>query len=386
MATLEAITYKPGSLSILDQLLLPHTTTHVSVRTAEDGHNAIRSMQVRGAPAIAMVGILSLAVEIESKLRHEITDAEQAVQTITQKLDYIVQSRPTAVHLRNMADDFKSLSARAAADTSSSVPVFEAYLTAAAATLEQDLQENRRLARHGADFITKHAAVGGTTHHLNVLTHCNTGALATAGVGTALGVIRSLHSLGGLERAYYTETRPYNQGARLTAYELVYENIPSTMITDSMAAALMASLKARRMPLTAVVVGADRIAANGDTANKIGTYSLALSARAHGVLFLVAALCSSVDVKIASGKDIKIETRPASEVTTVSGPVCDVNGVIDRSHEPKKIRVAAENVEVWNPAFDVTPAKFIDGIVTEKGVATKASGKDEYDMAAWCDG
>jgi len=192
--------------------------------------------------------------------------------------------------------------------------------------------------------------------------HQRYSSLATAGYGTALGVIRSLHSSNSLDRAYCTETRPYNQGSRLTAFELVHDDIPATLITDSMAAALLAR---RRAGVVAIVVGADRVAANGDTANKIGTYGLAVLAKHHGVKFLIAAPRTTIDLDTKSGDDIIIEERPKFEVTKLRGPrECDAVCM-------ETISIAAEGINVWNPAFDVTPSSLIDGIITEVGVVEK---------------
>lgn len=192
--------------------------------------------------------------------------------------------------------------------------------------------------------------------------------LATSGYGTALGVIRSLASNNGLRHAYCTETRPYNQGSRLTAFELVHDGLPATLITDSMAAALLARTDA---DMNAIVVGADRVAANGDTANKIGTYGLAVLARYHGVKFLVAAPLTTIDLATKSGNEITIEERPASEVTRIKGPSQkdDTAGVLSL----ETINIAAKGINVWNPAFDIAPATLIDGIITEVGVAEKDS-------------
>lgn len=190
--------------------------------------------------------------------------------------------------------------------------------------------------------------------------------LATSGYGTALGVIRSLASKAVLRTAYCTETRPYNQGSRLTAFELVHDNIPATLITDSMAAALLADSS---VGVTAIVVGADRVAANGDTANKIGTYGLAVLAKHHGVKFLVAAPLTTIDLATQSGKDIVIEQRPASEVTSIRGPREGADAVGGVALDT--IRIAAPGINVWNPAFDITPSTLIDGIITEVGVVEK---------------
>lgn len=203
--------------------------------------------------------------------------------------------------------------------------------------------------------------------------------MATAGYGTALGVIRSLHANGTLKRAYCTETRPYNQGSRLTAYELVHDNIPATLVTDSMASALL-QLKGPSEGIAAIVVGADRVAANGDTANKIGTYQLAITARHHGVNFLVAAPRTTIDLDTASGADIVIEERVGKEMTTIKGPRFD--GVDLDCSQVEIVSIAAEGIDVWNPAFDVTPAELIDGIVTEVGVVEKgADGRFDLTLA-----
>jgi len=210
----------------------------------------------------------------------------------------------------------------------------------------------------------------GKKGQVSMLTHCNTGSLATAGYGTALGVIRSLHSQGALKHAFCSETRPYNQGSRLTAFELVHDQIPATLITDSMAAALL-QLKGSSENIAGIVVGADRVAANGDTANKIGTYSLAILARHHGVKFLVAAPRTTIDLETKSGKDIVIEERPGKEVTLIKGPRYD--GVTLDLGVIETVSIAANGIGVWNPAFDVTPAELIDGIITEVGVVEKDS-------------
>lgn len=379
---LEAIKYQRGSLEVLDQLQLPHKTHYDEVRTSEEGWRAIREMRVRGAPAIAMVGILSVAVEIERYLKEKVDGAQRAVGIVKDMLDYVVTSRPTAVHLNNMANDFKSLASNTASQTSATAnDVFEAYQQAAIKTLAVDLRDNKLLGDHGAKWILENAAAR-PGKVMNIITHCNTGSLATAGYGTALGVIRSAHSIGALKHAYCTETRPYNQGSRLTAYELLYEEIPAMLITDSMAAFLMHTKNEEDDPITAVVVGADRIAANGDTANKIGTYALAIAAKQHGVKFLVAALCSSVDLQTATGERIKIEERASSEMTTISGPVVS-DGQLKLDSPPQRVSTAASGINVWNPAFDVTPASLIDAIVTEKGVITK-DGNTAFNMTGIC--
>ena len=196
--------------------------------------------------------------------------------------------------------------------------------------------------------------------------------MATAGYGTALGVVRSLHARGSLEHVFYSETRPYNQGSRLTGYELLHDGIPATLITDSMAAALLC-LKGGSENIVAAVVGADRVAANGDTANKIGTYALSILARHHKIKFLVAAPKTTIDLNTTNGEAIVIEERPPQEMTMLKGPRVSSDGIIDVS-STEQISIAPKGTRAWNPAFDVTPAELIDGIVTENGVVEK--GKD----------
>lgn len=253
--------------------------------------------------------------------------------------------------------------------------VVDVYQARAEDMLDADVADNKNIGKFGAEWLLK---AGAGKERISVLTHCNTGSLATAGYGTALGIIRSLWSSSSLIHAFCTETRPYNQGSRLTAYELVHERIPATLITDSMAAAIMQMKK-----IDAVVVGADRVVANGDTANKIGTYQLAILARYHGVMFVVAAPTTSIDMKTAHGKDIHIEQRAWHEVVKTSGPRVDgIEGdrlvlVLDNVHT---VSTAAHGIGVFNPSFDVTPAELIDAIVTEKGVAVKdAEGRFHLD-------
>ena len=205
--------------------------------------------------------------------------------------------------------------------------------------------------------------------------------LATAGYGTALGVVRSLHARGILKQAFYTETRPYNQGSRLTGYELIHDKIPATLITDSMAAALL-KVRKQSQGICALIVGADRVAANGDTANKIGTYSLAILARYHNVKFLVAAPRTTIDLSTASGADIVIEDRAPEEVTMLKGPQVRTSkdGAVVGFEDVSTISIAAVGTHAWNPAFDVTPAELIDGIVTEKGVVEREKdGRFHFD-------
>uniref|UniRef100_A0A8C5L1D3 Methylthioribose-1-phosphate isomerase n=1 Tax=Jaculus jaculus TaxID=51337 RepID=A0A8C5L1D3_JACJA len=342
--SLEAIRYSRGSLHILDQLLLPQHSRYEALDSVQQTWEAIRAMKVRGAPAIALVGCLSLAVELQQGAGGP---GPQGLLTfVRDRLQFLVTARPTAVNMARAARDLAQAAAREAErEGATEDTVRERVIRYAEDMLEKDLRDNQNIGDLGARHLLERVAPRGDK--VTVLTHCNTGALATAGYGTALGVIRSLHRLGRLERAFCTETRPYNQGARLTAFELVYEKIPATLIADSMAAAAMA-----HRGVSAVVVGADRVVANGDTANKVGTYQLAIAAKHHGIPFYVAAPSSSCDLHLQTGLEIVIEERPGQELTHVNG-----------------VPIAAPGIGVWNPAFDVTPHDLITGgIITELGV------------------
>ncbi|KAH0341578.1 Methylthioribose-1-phosphate isomerase, partial [Aureobasidium melanogenum] len=368
---LEAIKYSRGELDILDQLQLPHTEVYDEVKSAQDAWHAIKEMRTRGAPAIAIVAALGLAVELELIAgKNELSNiAEEVELFIKEKLEYLVTSRPTAVNLADAARKLQKIVQDAAkAQNASGTSVKDAYVKAAEQMLVDDVSDNKAIGEHGADWILKNAAGG--KDQVSILTHCNTGSLATAGYGTALGVIRSVHARGSLKRAFCSETRPYNQGSRLTAFELVHDKIPATLVTDSMAAALL-RLKGPTENIAAIVVGADRVAANGDTANKIGTYSLAILAKHHGVKFLVAAPRTTIDLETKSGADIVIEERAGKEMTMIKGPC--VKGASLDLKQIETVSIAANGIDVWNPAFDVTPAELIDGVVTEKGVVEKGS-------------
>ncbi|HEX4873059.1 MAG TPA: S-methyl-5-thioribose-1-phosphate isomerase [Nevskiaceae bacterium] len=304
-------------LRLLDQRRLPVTREWIEARSAAEVAEAIHAMVVRGAPAIGIAAAYGLALEALAG-----RDLERAEAVLA-------ASRPTAVNLHWALARLRARR-RAGADA--------AGLLAEARALEaEDLAQNHTMAALGAALLPPGAVV---------LTHCNTGALATAGHGTALGVIRSAHQAGRLALTYHTETRPWLQGARLTAWELRQEGIPARMIADGAAAHLMRSQK-----IDWVIVGADRIAANGDTANKIGTYGLAVAARAHGVRMMVVAPTGTFDLGCPDGAAIPIEERPAEELTRFRGQA-----------------VAPEGMPAWNPVFDVTPAGLIDALVCERGV------------------
>jgi 5-methylthioribose kinase len=361
---LEAIRYSRGSLQLLEQRLLPLQTEWIEIKSVEDGWNAIRDMTVRGAPAIADAAALSLAVELVlAGNGSQFASASDAVQQINSKLDYLATSRPTAVNLFEAVRRLSTVASTAAAETNASgSSVTEAVVSSAEAMLKEDVEANKQMGKHGAAALIAAAQYRGraTDGKLRVLTHCNTGSLATAAYGTALGVVRALHEQGHLEHAYCTETRPYNQGARLTAFELVTDGLPSTLICDSAAAALMAEGK-----VDAVVVGADRIAANGDTANKIGTFSLAVNANFHDIPFFTAAPVTTLDPELRDGSLIPIEQRSPEEITHFKGQ-----------------RVAAE-INVWNPSFDVTPSRLLEGVITEQGLVPRKGLKGEFTVRTW---
>ncbi|KAG6508066.1 hypothetical protein ZIOFF_033423 [Zingiber officinale] len=336
--TLQSICYERGSLRLLDQTRLPLETVYLDIKDSSDGWTAIRDMVVRGAPAIAIAAALSLAIEVFN-LDFSGTP-EDAASYLAKKLEYLVSSRPTAVNLSDAAEKLRSLVLKIAETANEAQTVFQAYVDAAETMLVDDVAANKAIGFHGASHLGSHLE---NMQKISVLTHCNTGSLATAGYGTALGVIRALQTEGWL-----------------TAFELVHDQIPATLIADSAVAALM-----KAGVVNAVVVGADRIAANGDTANKIGTYSVALSAYHHGIQFYVAAPITSIDLSISSGDQIVIEERSEKELLHSDGG--------------RGKQVAASGISVWNPAFDVTPARLITAIFTEKGVIRKSS-EDAFDI------
>lgn len=314
-----------GALKLLDQRALPDREAYVVCRTAEEVARAIETMAVRGAPAIGIAAAYGVVLAARSGRGAGL-----------EALDRLARTRPTAVNL------FAALNRmRAVLEAESSrggEALAAALLDEAVRIHEADIEANRRMGAYGAELLPQNAVV---------LTHCNAGAIATGGHGTALGVLRSAREAGKTVRVYADETRPLLQGARLTAWELARDGFDVTLIADGMAGALM-----RTGRVDAVIVGADRIAANGDTANKIGTYGLAVLAAAHGVPFYVAAPWSTFDLALPDGSGIPIEERSEEEMRALS------NG----ARVPDAVRV-------WNPAFDVTPARYIAAIVTERGVS-----------------
>jgi len=320
-----------NTIELLDQRLLPGQEVWLPIQTAAEAAEAIHAMVVRGAPAIGITAAYGLSLlgtkAVDASLWHA------AAQTMS-------AARPTAINLRWAVDRMTQRWEKLQAE-STTADAFKQTLWAEALTIHrEDVAMNQQIGRHGADLLA------GDT--LSLLTHCNTGGLATGGWGTALGVARSLADAGRLACVYATETRPYWQGARLTAWELQQERLPHALLPDSAAAALLAAGR-----VDAVVVGADRIAANGDVANKIGTYMLALAAQQHAVPFYVAAPCSTVDRATATGGDIPIEFRQDEELTYVDG-------------KP----LAPLQTPAWNPAFDITPAGLISGLILDRGPVT----------------
>ena len=331
----ETIQWTDAGVVMIDQTRLPLEEIYVTCRTYEEVATAIRGMIIRGAPAIGVAAAMGVAI---GALHADPADFDSAMEKICATL---AATRPTAVNLFWAIERMKRLYGALRG-----TPVEEiraALVTEAQRVREEDIEICRAIGRNGAPLVPD-----GKT----VLTHCNAGALATAGYGTALGVIRAAVEAGKQIGVMADETRPFLQGARLTAWELLQDGIPCTLITDNMAGHFLKSGR-----IGCVVVGADRIAANGDVANKIGTYSVAVLAKENNVPFYVAAPISTLDLTLASGEAIPIEQRPASEVTHLYGR-----------------RVAPEGVSVCNPAFDVTPARYVAGIVTERGVARAPFG------------
>jgi methylthioribose-1-phosphate isomerase len=323
--SVHAIGWTDNQLHLLDQRLLPAKKIVLNYSDAPAVAEAIRDMVVRGAPAI---GITAAYAVVLSAIQHGSTP--DWYRAVLSDIDRLAASRPTAVNL------FWALDRIRRCLKEQERPPIDLLLAEAKKIHQEDAEANYRIGELGATLIESG----------NVITHCNAGALATGGYGTALGVIRSAYANGRIGRVYADETRPWLQGARLTAWELLQDQIPVTLLCEGAAASLMKSGE-----ISWVIVGSDRIAANGDVANKIGTYSLAINARHHGVRFMVAAPTSTIDMQTSSGTDIPIEERAPHEILSLGGQ-----------------RIAAEGAEVWNPAFDVTPAELVDAIVTEKGV------------------
>ncbi len=331
-SSVQPIRWQDNRLFLLDQRLLPAQEVELPFEDAPGVAGAIRDMVVRGAPAI---GITAAYAVVLSAWRHAGLQPAAWLKAVQQDIGVLLESRPTAINLHWALARMGRLVQTAGQAKGGGVDPVPVLLQEALAIHNEDRAANLRMAEFGAALLPPEATV---------LTHCNTGALATGGYGTALGVIRKAHTDGRLKHVYASETRPWLQGARLTAWELTKERIPVSLLVEGAAASLMQSGR-----IDWVIVGADRIVANGDVANKIGTYSLAVAARHHGVKFMVVAPTSTFDPTLASGADIPIEHRPVEEITRI-------------------IQQNYRDVTGWNPVFDVTPAGLIDALVTERGV------------------
>jgi len=330
---IKTLEWTDSGVRFIDQTKLPTEETYVTCKTHEQVADVIRKMVVRGAPAIGVAAAMGIALGIKNSKAATGAELKQEFDRIC---DLIGKTRPTAVNLfwaiRRMRQKFEYFRMR-------TIPQIKQELIEEAQRMHaEDIAANQAMGRHGATLMP---TSGG------VLTHCNAGALATCGYGTALGVIRAAVEQGKKLHVYADETRPFLQGSRLTAWELMKDCIPTTVISDNMAGAMMKQGK-----IGAIVVGADRIAANGDVANKIGTYTVAVLAKEHAIPFYVAAPFSTIDLETSNGSTIPIEQRNAREVTHIAGKA-----------------IAPEGVEVENPAFDVTPGKYVTAIITERGIA-----------------
>jgi methylthioribose-1-phosphate isomerase len=330
---IKTLEWTDAGVRFIDQTKLPTEEVYVTCKDYKEVADAIRTMIVRGAPAIGVAAAMGVAIGAQRSKATTLPELERELEVVCSA---IAETRPTAVNLfwaiRRMRDKFDELR---------SLPVekIKTELVAEARRMHvEDIAANEAMGRHGAVLLPNSGGI---------LTHCNAGALATAGYGTALGVIRAAVESGKKLNVFADETRPFLQGSRLTAWELMKDGIPTTLIADNMAGAIM-----RQGKIDAVVVGADRIAANGDIANKIGTYTVAVLAKEHGIPFYVAAPISTVDLNTPDGSKIPIEQRAATEVTHIAGK-----------------QIAPDAVQVENPAFDVTPSKYVTAIITDRGVA-----------------
>jgi methylthioribose-1-phosphate isomerase len=330
---IQTLEWTDRGVRFIDQTKLPTEETYVTCTTYEQVADVIRNMVVRGAPAIGVAAAMGIALGVNNSKAETTADLKRDLDQIC---DVMGKTRPTAVNLfwaiRRMQEKFERVRVRPIAQ-------IKRDLTEEAQRMHaEDIAANQAMGRHGATLMP---AEGG------VLTHCNAGALATAGYGTALGVIRAAVEQGKKIHVFADETRPFLQGSRVTAWELMKDGIPTTVISDNMAGAMM-----RQKKIGAIVVGADRIAANGDVANKIGTYTVAVLAKEHGIPFYVAAPISTVDLDCPTGNEIPIEERNIREVTHIAGK-----------------QMVPDGVSVQNPAFDVTPAQYVAAIITEQGIA-----------------
>ncbi|MEM6612184.1 MAG: S-methyl-5-thioribose-1-phosphate isomerase [Cyanobacteria bacterium P01_C01_bin.72] len=340
------VVWQDDRVLLIDQTRLPEEYSHVAISRSTDMAQAIKTMIVRGAPAIGVAAAYGMYLGARET---ETDDLREFLAHLQQVAELLRQTRPTAV---NLFWAISRMLQTAHEEIGTVAEIKQTLLQTAQQVQAEDLATCQAIGDHGLHVLPS------TPHKLRILTHCNAGSLATAGYGTALGVIRSAWREQRLARVYADETRPRLQGARLTAWECVQENIPVTVITDSMAAHCM-----QQQMIDLVVVGADRIATNGDAANKIGTYALAIAAKAHNIPFYVAAPFSTIDFELTNGSQIPIEERDPQEIAQIGETV-----------------ISAEGAEFYNPAFDVTPANLIQAIITEKG-AIKPSSLMDYHNA-----
>lgn len=318
---------------MVDQTVIPHEFKYVNITSGEEMFNAIRTMIVRGAPAIGIAGAHGVIL-FAQELAEQGLSRDEFMAELLEKADYMATSRPTAVNLMWAVKKQKEVILASQKDIAG---IIEDLKVNAIQMENDDIAINKKIGDYGAEVVPKGATI---------LTHCNAGALATVGYGTALGVVRSAFAKDNTVQVFADETRPRQQGARITTFELTMDGIPTTLITDGMCSYFM-----KKGMIDMVVVGADRIAANGDAANKIGTYTVAIAAKYHNVPFYVAAPLSTIDTSIASGDEIVIEERDREEVTHINSKI-----------------ICAKEVNVINPGFDVTPHELIAGIITEKGI------------------
>ncbi|MDR3749103.1 MAG: S-methyl-5-thioribose-1-phosphate isomerase [Acidobacteriota bacterium] len=342
---IKTLEWTDGGVRFIDQTKLPTEETYVTCKSYEEVADAIRTMIVRGAPVIGVAAAMGVALGARDSKAANPADFDAEFNHIC---GVLAATRPTAVNLfwaiRRMKEKYKSVGSQPMPE------IKQQLVDEAQRMLVEDIAANLAMGKHGAALLP---ASGG------VLTHCNAGALATCGYGTALGVIRAAVDSGKQLHVFADETRPFLQGSRLTAWELMKDGIPTTVISDNMAGAIMSQGR-----IGAVIVGADRIAANGDVANKIGTYTVAILAKEHGIPFYVAAPFCTVDLQTADGSGIPIEQRSSGEVTHMAGK-----------------QMTPDGVQVENPAFDVTPHKYVTAIITERGVAREPYTKSLQDLA-----
>ena len=331
-SNIKPIEWTGSYVKLVDQTLIPYEYKTVDIKTYKEMAAAIKDMIVRGAPAIGVSGAFGVALGAQSL--NNCQNKEEFLQKLEEIGEYLKETRPTAVNLAWAVDIQLNLARNSSSGNEEITKKLEEN---AVKILNDDIEINKRIGEHGAKIVPK----GATIH-----THCNAGALATAGYGTALGVVRSAFAKDNTIQVFADETRPRQQGARLTTWELIEDKIPTTLITDGMCGYFM-----KKGMIDVVIVGADRIASNGDTANKIGTYTVALAAKAHNIPFYIAAPHSTIDMSIQSGDEIPIEERNKEEVTHINGKT-----------------ICAEGVNIINPGFDVTPAEYITGIITETGI------------------